>query len=81
MQFKNIGFRVPGLHAAASMALTEAHMSTTAQQRREALAFWQKHGLAAAMDYAGVCRSTLYAWQAAYLERGMAGLASKPRAH
>jgi len=40
MQFKNIGFRVPGLHAAASMALTEAHMSTTAQQRREALAFW-----------------------------------------
>jgi len=30
MQFKNIGFRVPGLYVAASMALTEAHMSTPA---------------------------------------------------
>jgi len=55
-------------------------MSTTAQQRREALAFWHKHGLAAAMDHAGVCRSTLHAWQAAYRERGIAGLSSKRRA-
>jgi len=80
MQFKNIGFRVPGLHAAASMALTEAHMSTTAQQHREALAFWQMHGLTAAIDHAGICRSTLHAWRAAYLERGAAGLAGRNRA-
>jgi len=48
MQFKNIAFCVPGLFAAASIGLTEAHMSTTAKRRREALAFWRKHGLVAA---------------------------------
>ena len=31
MQFRNIGFRVPGLYAAASMALTEANMSAAAE--------------------------------------------------
>jgi len=31
MQFKNIGFGVPGLYVAASIALTEATMSTTAE--------------------------------------------------
>jgi len=81
MQFKNIGFRVPGLYAVVSIALREANMSATAQQRRDALAFWCKHGLQAAMDHAGVCRSTLHAWRAAEAgaRRGRAG-EQEPRA-
>lgn len=31
--------------------------------RLDCLAFWNKHGLAAALDYAGVSRSTLYKWK------------------
>ena len=35
------------------------------QFRISCLEFWNKHGLAAALDYAGVSRSTLYAWRKA----------------
>jgi len=80
MQFKNIGFRVCGLYAVAALALREANMSATAEQRRKVLAFWDRHGIEAAMDHAGVCRSTLHAWRAAYRKQGAVGLASKSRA-
>lgn len=33
--------------------------------RLKALEFWEKHGLAAAMDYAGVSRATFYNWRKA----------------
>jgi len=74
MQTGNIGFRVPGLYHVASLALKEARMSTTAEHRRGVLAFWEKHGLQAAIDHAEVSRATLYAWRVAYHRRGVAGL-------
>lgn len=52
-------------------------MSATTQQRRDALAFWQNHGLVTAMDYARISRSTLHAWRRAYRQRGAAGLANQ----
>ena len=80
MQFKNIGFRVPVLYATALLALKDAAMSATAKRRRDAPVFREKHGLAAAMDHAVDCRSTLHAWRTAYRGRGTAGLANKRRA-
>ena len=38
------------------------------QFRISCLEFWHKHGLAAALDYAGVSRSTLYAWRKALMD-------------
>ncbi len=80
MQIKHIGFRVRGLYTVASFALKEHHMSTSAQQKRHALVFWENHGLKATMDYANVSRSTLYAWRKTARERGVAGLADRSKA-
>lgn len=82
MRLKSIGFGVCGLYATASFALKDARMSTiaTVATSWRFLAFWEKHGLRAAMDHTDVSRSTLYAWQATYREQGATGLAGKRRA-
>ena len=71
MQIKHIGFRVRGFYTVASFALKEHHMSTSAQQKRHALVFWENHGLKATIDHANVSRSTLYAWRKTARERGV----------
>ncbi len=45
-------------------------MSTSAQQKRHALIFWENHGLKATMDYANVSRRTLYRWQQTLAQAG-----------
>ena len=55
-------------------------MSTSAQQKRHALVFWENHGLKATIDHANVSRSTLYAWRKTARERGVAGLADCSKA-
>lgn len=80
MQIKHIGFRVRGFYNVASFALKEHHMSHTAREKRDALIFWEKHGLNATRDYTGVSRSTLYAWRASLRGSGLSGLIDRSRA-
>ena len=54
-------------------------MSTTAQQKLEALAFWRKHGLDATRDAFSVSRSTLYAWCAKHRAGGLPALQDRSR--
>ena len=55
-------------------------MSTTAQQKLEALTFWRKHGLDATRDAFSVSRSTLYAWRAKHRAGGLPALQDRSRA-
>ena len=45
-------------------------MGTQAQQKLDALTFWNKHGLNATQDAFKVSRSTLYRWRKAHREAG-----------
>ena len=60
MLMQHIGFRVRGFYKIASLSnKQEAMMSTNAQQKLDALRFWNKHGLNATSDAYKVSRSTL----------------------
>ena len=51
MRMKHIGFRVRGFYRIASLSdRWEASMGTNAQQKLDALTFWDNHGLNATRD-------------------------------
>ena len=51
-----------------------------AQQKLDALGFWNKHGLDAIQDAYKVSRSALYRWRKSYTEGGLSGLHDRSRA-
>ena len=74
MQIRRAGLRLGGLYTSASSGRKrEVVMSTTAQQKPEALAFWRKHGLDATRDAFSVSRSALRAWRAKHRAGGPPG--------
>ncbi len=55
-------------------------MNTTAQQKHDALLFWEKHGLDATLDAFKVGRSTLYRWRRRYCRTGLSALHDRGKA-
>ena len=55
-------------------------MGTNAQQKPDALTFWNNHGLDATRDAFKVGRSTLYRWRKAHHESGLSRLHDRSRA-
>ena len=81
MQFRHIGHRIRGFYNIASYSLKmEAIMSTTAQQKLDALVFWDKHGLEATQDAFRVSRSALFGWRKRYRIGGLSALHDRSRA-
>ena len=61
MQYQHLGYCIKGFYKIASFAnKLEAMMATDTKQKLNALEFWDKHGLIAALDFAEVSRATLY---------------------
>ena len=80
MQYQHIGHRIKGFYKIANLAnKMEAIMSTTAQQKYDALLFWEKHGLDATLDAFKVSRRTLYRWRQILREAGHNVAALVPR--
>ena len=80
MQSQHMGFGIRGFYRWGSYAITAGMNNDIAQHRLRVLEFWEKHGLAAALDYSGKSRRTLYNWQHAYQAEGVSGLAPQSRA-
>ena len=49
-------------------------MNEEVRRRLDLLGFWERHGLAAAVDHGGVSIRTLYRWRAVYRRSGTEGL-------
>lgn len=64
MQVGYIGYRVKGFLRTANRALYWSMITKTAEDRLKMLAFWDRHGLAAAQEAFRVSRRTLYLWKA-----------------
>ncbi len=68
-------FGLPGSWlGVADLGARLSGMSDEARRRLEVLEFWRRHGIRAAAEHAGVSERTLFRWQAAYRQRGWAGL-------
>ena len=75
MQYLHIGYRIKGLYKIANFSnKLEAIMGTKAQQKLDALSFWDKHGIIATQDAFKVSRTTLYRWRKLHAQRGMVAL-------
>ena len=79
MQFQHVGYRVKGCYWVGGYALRWGMISEQACQRLKILAFWERHGLAAARDAFGVSRRTLYGWRQRYLRSGRKAVALEPK--
>ena len=82
MQIQTKGYGIYGWNGVKRYALRMKEITPEARRRHEALQFWYKHGLAAAMDAYLVSRRTLFHWQRLYKEAHgkVAALASQSRA-
>ena len=81
MQYQHLGYRIKGFYKIASLAnKLAAIMATDAQQKLNALEFWDKHGLIAALDFAKVSRATLYRWKKCLEQYGAAALRDASKA-
>ncbi len=64
MQIHRISYGVRGFVQLADYAIRWTRMVTDkAKRKARILAFWQKHGLQAAIDAFGISRRTLYLWK------------------
>ena len=81
MQIQVKGYGIYGWYGVRRYALRMKEITPEAQRRANALQFWNKHGLAAAMDAFNVSRRTLFNWQHLYnqAQGQVASLASKSR--
>jgi transposase InsO family protein len=70
MQQQWLWYRVKGFSRLRRYADRMHSISVTASRRLEALNFWAKHGLDAALDAFKVSRRTLFNWKRAYLDAG-----------
>ena len=80
MQYHYAGYGIKGFYRVGAYAITSAMNNDIATQRLNILMFWDRHGLAAAMEHSGKSRRTLYAWKKAYQEAGLVGLSAKSKA-
>ena len=79
MQVRYVGYRVRGLVGAADLALYWSMIGKSAEERYKIVAFWERHGLAAAQEAFGVkSRRTLYTWRSG-LRRGGGQLVLRPK--
>ena len=63
MRSQHIGHKIRGFYRVANLALKYSIMSKSSQEKMEALAFWDKHGISATMDAYKVSTPTLYRWK------------------
>ena len=75
-RLRYIGYRVRGFNKMVVLANQYLNMSKTTKIKLDTLAFARKHGVAAALDYAKISRSTFYAWLRRFREDGVEGLAN-----
>jgi len=80
VQYHYAGYGIKGFYRVGSYAIKSAMNNEISNQRLKTLKFWDKHGIAAAIDHSGKSRRTLYSWKAAYEEAGLMGLCPKSKA-
>ena len=80
MRSQHIGHKIRGYYRVANLALKYSIMSKSSQEKMEALAFWDKHGISATMDAYKVSTPTLYRWKQLYHDYGVNGLIDKSKA-
>lgn len=80
MQTQYVGAWIKGFYRVASYAIKADMIDEKIEAKLKVLAFWEKHGLAAAMDYSQKSRRTLYNWKKQYKQSGLSGLAGRSTA-
>ena len=80
MQNQYVGAWIKGFYRVASYAIKADMIDDKVEAKLKVLAFWDKHGLEAALDYSQKSRRTLYNWKKQYSESGLQGLRAQSTA-
>ena len=80
MQNQYVGAWIKGFYRVANYAIKADMIDNKAETKLKVLAFWDKHGLEAAVDYSQKSRRTLYHWKKQYSQSGLNGLIAKSTA-